>query len=46
MLATYFVSQGDSASTAIQRVRSVERAAIETPTQVRFLEQYAQRKHP
>jgi atypical dual specificity phosphatase len=44
MLATYFISQGDSASTAIQRVRSVERAAVETPIQVRFLEQYAQRK--
>lgn len=43
MLATYLISQGDSAEAAIRRVRAVEKAAIETPAQIRFLEQYAEK---
>jgi atypical dual specificity phosphatase len=41
MLATYLISQGDSAAAAIQRVRAVERVAIETSCQIHYLEQYA-----
>ena len=41
MLATYLVSQGESAENAIRQVRSVEKLAIETREQIRFLEQYA-----
>jgi atypical dual specificity phosphatase len=43
LLATYLVACGESATTAIQRVRSVEPAAIETPSQISFLELYAQK---
>lgn len=45
LLATYLIARGDSAATAIERVRAVERVAVETPRQIHFLEQYAQRVH-
>src|SRR6185436_14537619 len=45
LLATYLVARGESATGAIQRVRAVEKVAVETPRQVRFLEQYAERVH-
>ncbi len=41
MLATYLISQGDSAELAISRLRAAERSAVETPRQIRFLEQFA-----
>lgn len=41
MLATYLITQGDDAKTAISRVRAVRSAAIETPRQVQFLEYFA-----
>src|SRR6185312_12608362 len=41
MLATYLISQGDDAKTAINRIRAVEPSAIETPRQIAFLEQFA-----
>ena len=41
MLAAYLISQGESAASAIGRVRSAENAAIETPRQIQFLEQFA-----
>jgi CheY-like chemotaxis protein len=41
LLAAYFISRGDSATLAIGRVRSVEKSAVEPPSQVRFLEQFA-----
>lgn len=41
VLAAYLIHQGDDATTAINRVRAVEKAAIETPFQIQFLEQYA-----
>jgi len=41
MLATYLISQGDSAELAIRRVRAVENSAIETTRQIQFLEQFA-----
>jgi hypothetical protein len=44
MLAAYLISQGDNAETAIRRVREVERVAIETTRQIRFLEEFA-RQH-
>lgn len=43
MLATYLIAQGESAATAIQRVRAAESVAVETPRQIEFLEQYADR---
>ena len=43
MLATFLISQGDSAQIAIQRVRAAESVAIETPQQIRFLEEYEKR---
>ena len=48
LLATYLIAQGDGAMAAIQRVRAVERVAVETVRQIRFLEQYAERvqAHP
>jgi atypical dual specificity phosphatase len=42
LLAAYLIYQGDDATKAINRVRTVEKAAIETPIQILFLEQYAQ----
>lgn len=41
MLATYLISQGDSAELAISRVRAAESSAVETPGQIRFLETFA-----
>jgi atypical dual specificity phosphatase len=41
MLATYLISQGDDAKTAINRIRAVKNAAIETPRQIQFLEAFA-----
>jgi atypical dual specificity phosphatase len=41
MLATYLMSQGDSAEVAIHRVRAVKRSAVETPRQIKFLEDFA-----
>jgi hypothetical protein len=41
LVATYLISQGESAENAILWVRTVERAAIETPLQILFLGQYA-----
>ena len=45
LLATYLVAQGESAAGAIARVRAVEKVAVETPHQIYFLEQYAERAH-
>ena len=45
LLATYLVSQGESAAAAIARVRAAETVAVETPQQIHFLEQYAERLH-
>jgi len=45
LLATYLVAMGESAAAAIQCVRTVERAAVETTSQIQFLEQYAERVH-
>ncbi len=41
MLATYLISQGNSAELAIHRIRAAEPSAIETPRQIQFLEQFA-----
>jgi atypical dual specificity phosphatase len=41
MLATYLISQGNTAETAIRVVRAVEGSAIETPRQVQFLYEFA-----
>ncbi len=43
MIASYLISMGDSAEAAIQRVRSVQKVAVETSKQIEFLEQYAKR---
>src|SRR5580698_4942318 len=40
MLAVYLISEGETAITAIARVRAIERAAIESARQIFFLEQY------
>jgi len=41
LLAAYLISKGDSAESAISRVRAVKRSAVETPRQIQFLEQFA-----
>jgi len=41
MIASYLISQGDDARTAINKVRAVEPRAIETPRQIEFLENFA-----
>ena len=41
LLAAYLISEGASAASAIQRVRSVERVAVETRRQIQFLEEFA-----
>jgi len=46
MLALYLISQGEVGKTAIERVRAVERSAIETLRQIKFLEEYAQSIQP
>jgi len=43
MLAIYLIAQGESAEAAIRRIREVEKTAVETPGQIQFLEQFAQR---
>jgi CheY-like chemotaxis protein len=45
MLATYLISRGDSAASAISRVRAAESSAVETPRQIQFLEQFAASSH-
>jgi atypical dual specificity phosphatase len=45
LLATYLIAQGESAAVAIARVRAAEKVAVETPHQIHFLEQYAERVH-
>ena len=40
LVAAYLISQGHSAKSAIQRVRSIENVAVETAAQIRFLEDY------
>jgi hypothetical protein len=37
------IFQGETTETAIRRVRAVEPVAIETPRQIQFLEQFAER---
>jgi len=44
MIATYLIHEGLSASTAISRVKSIEPEAIETPLQIKFLEDFAKAK--
>ena len=41
MLATYLISKGDNAEVAIRRVRAAESSAVETPHQIKFLEDFA-----
>jgi protein-tyrosine phosphatase len=45
LLAVYLIAEGETAATAIERVRTVEKVAIETARQIFFLEQYANRVH-
>jgi atypical dual specificity phosphatase len=40
MIATYLIHEGLSASAAIEQVKSMEPAAIETPRQIKFLEDF------
>lgn len=42
MLAAYLISQGEAPEAAIRRIREVEKVAVETPRQIRFLEQFAE----
>ena len=44
LLAAYFIAKGESIEVTMQRVRSVERPAIETARQVEFLHQLAARQ--
>jgi CheY-like chemotaxis protein len=46
MLAAYLISLGDSAELAISRMRTAERSAVETPSQIQFLEQFAAARWP
>lgn len=47
MLATYLIAQGAGADEAIQRIREVEKAAIETQHQIQFLHEWAEQiRHP
>jgi protein-tyrosine phosphatase len=41
MIAAYLISKGDALESAIARVRTAESKAIETPTQIQFLQQLA-----
>lgn len=41
LLATYLISRGETAEAAIEKVRTAERAAVETVGQIHFLEQFA-----
>lgn len=40
MLAACLISQGQTAESAIRQVRAAERSGVETPAQIRFLEQF------
>jgi protein-tyrosine phosphatase len=40
MLAAYLISQGQTAEAAIRQVRAAESSGVETPAQIRFLEQF------
>jgi atypical dual specificity phosphatase len=42
MLATYLIAQGATAQEAIQRIREVEKVAIETSKQIQFLHEFAE----
>jgi hypothetical protein len=44
MIATYLIHEGLSASAAISQVKSIEPEAIETPLQIKFLEDFAKAK--
>ena len=44
MIATYLISEGESAAAGIARVRAVEKCAVETAQQIQFLEAYDARK--
>jgi atypical dual specificity phosphatase len=46
LLAAYLITHGESAAAAIERIRAVERDAVETRRQIHFLEQYAERIRP
>jgi len=47
LLAAYLISRGESAESAIGRVRAARRSAIETSRQIQFLEQFvAVRRDP
>jgi hypothetical protein len=46
MLATYLIAKGDSAAAAIERVRAVEKVAVETSRQIQFLEEFADSLKP
>ncbi len=43
MIASYFISQGETAAQAIAHVRQAEPSAVETVRQIRFLEEFANR---
>lgn len=42
VLATYLIAQGANADEAIQRIREVEKTAIETHRQIQFLHEWAE----
>jgi atypical dual specificity phosphatase len=42
MLATYLIAQGANAEEAIQRIREVEKTAIETRRQIQFLHEWVE----
>jgi atypical dual specificity phosphatase len=46
MLAAYLIAQGNSATTAVQRVRAVQPSAVESPEQFQFLHRFAERRTP
>ena len=41
MLAAYLIAKGDPPAAAIARLRAIEHAAVETPRQIHFLEEFA-----
>lgn len=43
LLAVYLVAEGETAESAIRRVRAVEPTAVETTRQIQFLGEYQQR---
>jgi atypical dual specificity phosphatase len=45
VIATYLIDQGMTAPEAISFVKSIEPAAIETPRQIKFLEEFANTKN-